>query len=378
MAGPDGDELNAGIGEETVASLRARLERTEQQAAQRQRQLERYAADLREVFKQERARAQELRRSYRATVRALSNAVEARDAYTGKHAERVTAYGMELARAVGLSLEESPQIEFGFLLHDIGKVAVPDAILFKTSRLTEEEYALIAQHPVVGAEILRDVDFLGEGKLVVRHHHERWDGTGYPDGLAGDEIPLAARVFSVADTLDALTTDRPYRPASDWDEARREIHRFTGTQFDPDGGGRVRRHPRRAVRSSAGGAVTRTILIVDDDPMIRKLIATTLEDISGYRLQEAGDGIEAVERAVNSRPEIVFLDIDMPRLNGIEACRRMRSDPATAGATIVMLTGDSGDVAERGAQDAGADLFLTKPFSPLHLLRLVDRIGAAR
>jgi CheY-like chemotaxis protein len=124
--------------------------------------------------------------------------------------------------------------------------------------------------------------------------------------------------------------------------------------------------------------VTRTILIVDDDPMIRRLIATTLEDISGYRLAEAGDGLEAVERAVRAQPEIVFLDIDMPRLNGIEACRRLRSDPATAGATIVMLTGDSGDVAERGAQAAGADLFLTKPFSPLHLLRLVDRIGTAR
>jgi putative nucleotidyltransferase with HDIG domain len=233
LAGPDGEEMSAGTGEETVPLLRARLERTEQQAASRQRQLERYAADLREVFKQERARAQELRRSYRATVRALSNAVEARDAYTGKHAERVTAYGMELARAVGIMLEESPQIEFGFLLHDIGKVAVPDAILFKTSRLTDEEYTLIAQHPVVGAEILRDVDFLGEGKLVVRHHHERWDGTGYPDGLAGEEIPLAARVFSVADTLDALTTDRPYRPASTWSHARDEIRRVSGTQFDP-------------------------------------------------------------------------------------------------------------------------------------------------
>jgi two-component system chemotaxis response regulator CheY len=124
--------------------------------------------------------------------------------------------------------------------------------------------------------------------------------------------------------------------------------------------------------------VTRTILIVDDDPMIRKLIATTLEDIYGYRLQEAGDGLEAVERAVTARPEIVFLDIDMPHLNGIEACRRLRSDPATADATIVMLTGDTGDLVERGAQDAGADLFLTKPFSPLHLLRLVDRIGATR
>ena len=124
--------------------------------------------------------------------------------------------------------------------------------------------------------------------------------------------------------------------------------------------------------------MTRTILIVDDDPMIRKLIATTLEDVSGYELTEAADGVEAVERAVQARPEIVFLDIDMPHLNGIEACRRLRSDPATASATIVMLTGDSGDVVERGAQDAGADLFLTKPFSPLHLLRLVDRIGAAR
>jgi putative nucleotidyltransferase with HDIG domain len=233
VAGPDGDDLSAPTGEESVATLRARLERTEKQAAARQRQLERYAADLREVFKQERTRAQELRRSYRATVRALSNAVEARDAYTGKHAERVTAYGMELAQAVGLSIEESPQIEFGFLLHDIGKVAVPDAILFKAGRLTAEEYSLIAQHPVVGAEILRDVDFIGEGKLVVRHHHERWDGTGYPDGLAGEEIPLAARVFAVADTLDALTTDRPYRPAAGWEEARDEIHRFSGRQFDP-------------------------------------------------------------------------------------------------------------------------------------------------
>ena len=124
--------------------------------------------------------------------------------------------------------------------------------------------------------------------------------------------------------------------------------------------------------------MTRTILIVDDDPTIRRLIATTLEDVSGYRLQEAGDGEEAVERAVDVRPEIVFLDIDMPRLNGIEACRRLRSDPATAGATIVMLTGQADGGAERNAQAAGADLFLTKPFSPLHLLQLVDRLGARR
>jgi HD-GYP domain-containing protein (c-di-GMP phosphodiesterase class II) len=218
---------------ESVDVLRVRLERVEREAASRQRQLERYAADLREVFKRERARAQELRASYMSTVRALSNAVEARDAYTGKHADRVSAFGLELARRAGMDVVGQPQLEFGFLLHDVGKVAVPDAILFKTGPLTEEEYALIAQHPITGAEILRGVTFLGDGIDVVRHHHERWDGTGYPDRLAGEEIPLSARVFAVADTLDALTTDRPYRPAVGWEVARDIIRDAAGTQFDP-------------------------------------------------------------------------------------------------------------------------------------------------
>jgi two-component system chemotaxis response regulator CheY len=121
--------------------------------------------------------------------------------------------------------------------------------------------------------------------------------------------------------------------------------------------------------------MNRTILIVDDDEGIRRLIATTLEDVSGYRMSEAADGEEAMRRALEMRPSIVFLDIDMPRLNGIEACRRMKSEPSTADATIVMLTGDSEQAAELEARRAGADLFLTKPFSPLHLLRLVDRLG---
>ena len=121
--------------------------------------------------------------------------------------------------------------------------------------------------------------------------------------------------------------------------------------------------------------MTKTILIVDDDESIRRLIATTLEDVSGYRMSEAGDGEEAMKRAREVRPSIVFLDIDMPNLDGIEACRRMKSEPSTADATIVMLTGDSEQEAELEARRAGADLFLTKPFSPLHLLRLVDRLA---
>jgi putative nucleotidyltransferase with HDIG domain len=218
---------------DTVAQLRARLERAEREAAAKQRQLERYAADLRESYRRERARAQQLRRSYKATVRALSNAVEARDAYTGKHAERVAAYGLAIARAAGMNVAEQPQLEFGFLLHDIGKVGVPDEILFKPAALSQQEFDRIATHAEIGAAILGHVDFLDEAMLIVRHHHERWDGRGYPDGLEGEEIPLAARVFAVADTLDALTTDRPYRRAVGWARAREVIHEASGIQFDP-------------------------------------------------------------------------------------------------------------------------------------------------
>lgn len=119
-----------------------------------------------------------------------------------------------------------------------------------------------------------------------------------------------------------------------------------------------------------------SVLVVDDDPFILKLIATTLEDVAGFDLAEAADGVEAVEVAGRTNPELVFLDIDMPRLDGYGVCRRLRAEPGTAEATIVMLTAAAGDAAEREAEDAGADLFLTKPFSPLELLRLVDDLGA--
>ena len=124
-------------------------------------------------------------------------------------------------------------MEFGFLLHDVGKVAIPDGILHKADRLGEQERVLMRRHPEIGFEIVRGIESLAEAAEIVRHHHERWDGSGYPDGLAGEEIPLADRVFAVADTLDAITTDRPYRPGSPLAEAREEIRGMAGSQFDP-------------------------------------------------------------------------------------------------------------------------------------------------
>ena len=217
-----------------IAELERELAERTREAADKEHQLERYAADLRETFKEERARAHELHTSYMLTVRALASAVEARDAYTGRHAERVASYGLEVARAAGMALSDEPQIEFGFLLHDVGKVAVPDAILFKPGPLTPAERLIIEQHPLTGSEIVRDIGFLGAARDVIRYHHERWDGKGYPDGLANTDIPLSARVFAVADTLDALTTNRPYRRASSFAKARAMIVRDSGTHFDPD------------------------------------------------------------------------------------------------------------------------------------------------
>lgn len=215
------------------SDLRARLDESESTAAAREQQLERYADDLRESFSRERRGREELQRSYVATVRALCNAVEARDAYTGRHAERVAAYGMEIAHAIGASFAGDPDVEFGFLLHDIGKIAMPDAVLRKPAPLTAAERSLMETHPIVGWEILREADFLTQARLIVRHHHERWDGAGYPDGLDGTQIPLSARVFAVADTLDALTTRRPYREPSSLTQARAVIAAEAGAQFDP-------------------------------------------------------------------------------------------------------------------------------------------------
>ena len=216
-----------------ISELESELAGRVRDAAEKEKQLERYAADLRETFKQERARSQQLRESYMLTVRALASAVEARDSYTARHAERVAAYGLQLADTYGMRLGDDPEIEFGFLLHDAGKIAVPDAILLKPGRLTQSERRIIEEHPANGANIVRDIDFLGAARDVIRHHHERWDGTGYPDRLAGEEIPLAARIFAVVDVLDALTTERPYRRASTIAQARVIILQQVGTHFDP-------------------------------------------------------------------------------------------------------------------------------------------------
>ena len=180
-----------------------------------------------------RRRTRELRRSYAITVEALATAVEAKDHTTGGHIERVRRLGLLLAEQIIPRETKDPQMAYGFLLHDIGKLSVPDAILRAPGRLTEEQWSLMRRHPEEGVRMLAHVPFLDRALDVVLYHHERWDGGGYPEGLKGKEIPLWARIFSVVDSLDAMTADRPYRPGRSYSDALEEIKRSAGTQFDP-------------------------------------------------------------------------------------------------------------------------------------------------
>jgi ribonuclease P protein subunit RPR2 len=194
-----------------------------------------YARDLRHLLELERRQRRQLESAYHETVAALASALESKDTGTGEHSQRVHRYAAELAREVAPEIGDDESIEYGFMLHDVGKIGIPDHVLQKPGPLNEPERKLMETHTVLGEQMLCGVTFLqGAGLEVVRSHHERWDGLGYPDGRAGAEIPVAARVFAVADALDAMTSDRPYRSAMPWSGAAIEIVAKSGSQFDPE------------------------------------------------------------------------------------------------------------------------------------------------
>jgi putative nucleotidyltransferase with HDIG domain len=190
-------------------------------------QMLRYAEDVRRLYRR-------LQRSICQSLLGLANALEAKDPYTRGHSERVGAWGGRIATALGLSADEVDTITQAGLLHDIGKIGVPETVLRKRGPLEESEWALMRNHPIVGAQIVAPFEFFAGGAQVIRHHHERWDGSGYPDGLAGAAIPLGARVVAVADVFDALASDRPYRPALPRETVLAYLAEEAGRSLDAD------------------------------------------------------------------------------------------------------------------------------------------------
>jgi putative nucleotidyltransferase with HDIG domain len=195
-----------------------------------------YARSSKQIVSQAtalRAALAETDRTYDATLAALSSALDVRDTETEGHARRVVRYMELIAEALGVPVERYATLRRGALLHDIGKIGVPDQILRKPGPLTESEWHTMKTHPHLGAKIIANIPFLEEVAVIIRAHHERWDGLGYPEGLSGEQIPLGARIFAVADSFDAMTSDRPYRHGRPLEAALAEINRCSGTQFDP-------------------------------------------------------------------------------------------------------------------------------------------------
>jgi putative nucleotidyltransferase with HDIG domain len=198
---------------------------------------QRYENHLEELVEQRTAELDRalnsLEGSYRSTLKALTAALETRDSETHGHSERVVSYSLRLGREYGLNSAEMKSLEFGSLLHDIGKIGVPDSILRKPAKLTEEEWVRMREHPLHGQQILRGIEFLQGASRVVAQHHEKWDGTGYPLGLRNEEIDICARIFAVADAFDAITSDRVYRRGKPYEAAAQELDDWAGRQFDP-------------------------------------------------------------------------------------------------------------------------------------------------
>jgi ribonuclease P protein subunit RPR2 len=203
-------------------------------------QLKVFASEIGGLYRVQKERAEQLETAlaalkvtYLETIRSLAFVVEAKDAYTGQHLERCRVYGVALMAELGVA-DDHPDAEYGFLLHDTGKIGVPERILSKPGPLTAAEWRIMRTHPVIGYQMLQNIPHMTTAAEIVRCHHEMFDGSGYPERLRGEEIPLPARAFSIVDAFDAMTTDRPYRAALGTDHAATELARMAGTQFDPE------------------------------------------------------------------------------------------------------------------------------------------------
>lgn len=229
------------MNEAADAKLDVGLDPYETELERTKSQLMVFAREISSVYQREREKArrlgeinEELRADYISIVETLAMVVEAKDRYTRDHLERCREYGTTLANLIDESLV-TPEVQYGFLLHDVGKIGVPEAILLKDGPLSDDERKIMEQHPLIGVQLVEPMRRILDHRAleVIRHHHERFDGTGYPDGLAGDDIPMSARIFSVVDAFDAMTTDRPYRAALSIAEAHERLVAGAGTQFDP-------------------------------------------------------------------------------------------------------------------------------------------------
>ncbi len=295
-------------------------------------------------------------------VQSLADAIDAKDTYTNGHSGRVAKYSKMIAERAGFSSEEQDNIYMIGLLHDVGKIGIPDSVINKPGRLTDAEYEMIKNHPSMGARILKNIKEMPQLAIGARWHHERYDGNGYPNGLKGDDIPDIARIISVADAYDAMTSNRSYRKPLEQDVVRREIVEGLGTQFDPvyaqimlD----MIDEDKNYELKESDIVVTKKVLLADDSTVIHRIVEHTFNDLPQYELECVLDGEQCIKELESDKYDLVLLDLDMPVRNGFEVIKYIRNKEMNI--RIVVLTGDNDIESIRMADNMDVDGYINKP-----------------
>ncbi len=307
---------------------------------------------------------------FRKVIIALSDTVDAKDRYTSGHSRRVAAYAKQIAARMGKSEKEQEDVYYAGLLHDVGKIRVPEAIINKPSRLTEEEFELVKIHPVTGYRILKGIAEDSPIALGAKFHHERYDGKGYPSGLRGKNIPEIARIIGVADAYDAMASNRSYRSALPQKAVRAEIEMGWGTQFDPEAAEimlqMIDEDTSYAMKEEAD--MNKTILVVDDEPTNIKVIQVILKEETMYHVIGATSGEEALALLEEQEIDLVLMDIKMPGMDGFETFRRIREKSTVP---VVFTTADKEIATIQRVAELGVEDYLTKPFLPAAIKEIV-------
>lgn len=325
---------------------------------------------IKQSLELERESNQKIERMNTNMVRALVRTIDAKDRYTNGHSLRVAEYALEIAKRMNKTTEEQEKIYYAGLLHDVGKIRVPEEVINKPAKLTDEEYEQIKVHPVTGYHVLKDIY---EDKMIAlgaKFHHERYDGKGYPNGLKGENIPEIARIIGVADTYDAMASNRSYRKALPQEKIREEIEKCKGTQFDPNIADIMLQmiDEDKEYKMKENNSLQKRILVVDDEAMNIKMIEFIMKDEPLYKTIGASGGEEALKLLDEVSIDLILLDVQMPEMDGFETLSRIREK---YNIPIVFMTGDRDIKTLQKATELGVDDYINKPFMPLTIKEII-------
>ncbi|MCM1288263.1 MAG: response regulator [Clostridium sp.] len=306
-------------------------------------------------------------------IQTLARTIDAKDKYTNGHSQRVAKYAREIAKYMGKSESEIKETYYAGLLHDVGKIHVPDSIINKPSKLTDEEFGYIKLHPIAGHHILKTMTENPSIAQGAKWHHERYDGKGYPNGLEGENIPEIARIIGVADAYDAMTSYRSYRDVLPQETVKKEIEKGMGTQFDPEIAKIMLQMIDEDVNYSLCQKIEfkKNVLIVDDEEMNVEFIKFALEDEPQYDIYSVKSGHDALEIISKVSIDIIVLDIQMPDMDGFEVYKRLREK---TDAPIVFMSVYKDFASIKKATDLGCDDYIVKPFLPKVLVEILHSV----